>query len=131
MPIIMLKQNPPMLAVSDIWLMLPCTFPFAISTDLLFHRELLAVIVARRVLAHHEGEDPMILFGPSCFNRSGALTCSDPGLPVVSSLTVASEPDGRRDPINPVTRTISMQFLRPFEIAPVHYDVEVRFSSLF
>lgn len=83
------------------------------------------MLVARRVLAYHDGADPMLLFGPQCFNNTGGLICSDNGLPEVAQISVVSRPDGHRDPINPVTRTISMLVQRPFQVQPVYYDVEV------
>jgi hypothetical protein len=86
---------------------------------------MLSVIVARRVLGYHTGADPLLLFGPQCFNTSGGLVCNDSGLAEVASVSVVSRPDGHRDPLNPVTRTISMLFRRPFEVQPVFYDVEV------
>merc|ERR1719198_1132741 len=67
----------------------------------------------------------MMLFGPQCFDSAGNLTCTDAGLADISQISIVSQPDGHRDPINPVTRTISMLFQRPFKLAPVYYDVHV------
>ena len=70
-----------------------------------FFWELLAQQLAERVF--NQGITPALYrFGPAC--RDAALpSCQDEGLPAVQRVVVRTYLDARRDPMNPVTRSIT------------------------
>ena len=49
-------------------------------------------------------------FGPHCLKPK--VTCQDPGIPEVKRLVIKTSIDGRRDPMNPVTRSIFYDVVR-------------------
>ena len=76
-----------------------------IRTKSNFFWESLAQHVAERVFTEHL--TPLVyLYGPSCVNSAGELKCAPDGLSGVDEVRVKTTIDGRRDPLNPQTRSI-------------------------
>jgi hypothetical protein len=76
-----------------------------IRTKSNFFWESLSQHVAERVFAEFI-TPPMYLYGPSCITETGELRCALDGLSEIDEVRVKTTIDGRRDPLNPQTRSI-------------------------